>query len=130
MPPTPVKFSLPSLPVSINALYSIDFKRRRVELKSECRRWKSDAKSYVPRFEIAPSSMLQIDFVFHYNYYNANGTLRIFDSANLTKLAIDCICEKLGINDCRVKSGSWSSVHGGRGQVEVTLTEVPDGQTS
>lgn len=119
-----VTFTLPSLPVSINALYDIDYRRRRVDLKPTARQWKSANKEYVTRFEIAPTSFLRIDFIFHYPYYTAKNTLRIFDSANLTKLAIDCICERLGVNDARVKSGSWDSVDDPNGKVIVTLTEI------
>lgn len=122
-----ISFTLPSLPPSVNALYTIDYRRRRVDLTSESRRWKSSSKEYVLRFPIAPDSLLQIDFIFHYRFYTAKNTLRIFDSANLTKLAIDCICEKLEVNDCRVKSGSWASVDSEKEFVEVTLTEIPNG---
>lgn len=125
-----ISFVLPSLPNSINDLYSIDFRRRRVDLKPAPRQWKSGSKEYVPRFEIAPESTLHIDFVFYYNYYHPNGKPRIFDASNLTKLAIDCICEKLGINDYRVRSGSWDSVHSEYGKVEVTLSEITHGPIS
>lgn len=124
IPMNQITFTIPSLPPSINALYDIDYRRRRVELKPAARQWKSSSKEYVLRFTIAEDSMLAIDFVFHYSYYNGRGNLRIFDSANLTKLAIDCICEKLGVNDCRVKSGSWSSVDSEKEFVEVTLREI------
>ena len=123
-----VTFQFPNLPISINALYDINYRQRRVDLKPAARQWKSAGKGYVPQFKIADDSMLAIDFTFHYPYYNAKNSLRIFDSANLLKLAIDCICERLEINDCRVKSGSWSSVDDERTCVEVTLREVTNGK--
>lgn len=119
-----IKFQLPRLPPSINSLYNVIYSQRRIELKPEARHWKSGMKQYVPRFVIAESSLLRIDFVFHYPFLYQNGRLRIFDSPNLIKLAIDCICEKLAIQDARVKSGSWESVDEEREFVEVVLSEV------
>lgn len=118
------KFTLLSLPPSHNSLYQIIYAQRRVELKPAARMWKSDMKKYVKHFAIAPDSWLKIDLLFAYNYYHANGALRVFDSPNLIKLTIDCICEKLGINDARVKAGSWDSMDSDADVVDVTLTEI------
>lgn len=119
-----VRFVIPSLPPSVNSLYNVIFHLRKVELKPEARRWKSSSKAYVPRFKVADTSTLRIDFIFHYPYLYANGKLRVFDSPNLIKLAVDCICEQLGVNDSRVKCGSWDSVDEEREFVEVKLSEV------
>lgn len=81
-------------------------------------------KAYVPRFAIAESSLLRIDFIFHYPFEHANGNIRDFDSQNFMKLGIDCICEKVGIRDKRAKSGSWDSVDEENEFVEVVLTEI------
>lgn len=119
-----VRFVIPSLPPSVNSLYEIRWRTKEVNLRPEARQWKSSSKQYVPRFVIAPESLLRIDFVFHYPYLYANGKLRVFDSANLIKLAVDCICEQLGVNDSRVKAGSWDSVDEEKEFVEVVLTEI------
>lgn len=119
-----VKFTFTSLPPSVNSLYQIIYAQRRVELKPAARMWKSDMKKHVKHFNIAPDSWLKIDLLFAYPYYHKSGSMRTFDSPNLIKLTIDCICEKLGINDARVKCGSWDSVDNDADVVEVTLTEV------
>jgi hypothetical protein len=123
-----VCFTLPSLPVTVNSLYQIIYSERRVELKPECRRWKSESKRYVPRFRIADGSSVRMDFTFHFPFHYRNGKPRVFDVANLLKLTIDTIAEKCGFNDFNVRLGSWDSVDSTDEKVEVGLTEVVDGQ--
>lgn len=119
-----VRFTLPSLPVSVNSLYQIIYSQRRVELKPECRLWKSEAKGHVPRFKVGSQSSVSMDIVFYFPFHYRNGKPRIFDVANLLKLTIDTIAEKCGFNDYRVRLGSWASVDSGNEKVEVTLREV------
>jgi Holliday junction resolvase RusA-like endonuclease len=117
-----VTFVLPSLPPSVNSLYQVIYSQRRVELKPEARRWKSDMKQYVPRFKVGEGTELRIDLEFNFNYVR-----RRFDAANLMKLAIDCICEKLGINDKAVRHGSWCSINNTEREfVQVVLTEITE----
>lgn len=122
-----VAFTLPSLPVTMNSLYQIIYSQKRVELKPECRLWKTEAKSHVPRFRISDGSSVRIDFVFHFPFRYRNGKPRIFDVANLLKLSIDTIAEKCGFNDFNVRLGSWSSVDSVNEKVEVTLREIVNG---
>lgn len=119
-----VRFTIPSLPPSINGLYQIIYAQRRVELKPEARRWKSDSKAHVPRLQVREGSLVSVDATFYYCFYYANGKPRVFDAANLLKLMIDCIAEKCGFNDCLVRHGSWSSVDTKDEKVEVTLREI------
>lgn len=119
-----VRFTLPSLPVTMNSLYQIIYSQRRVELKPECYKWKSEAKRYVPRFKIANGSSVKMDFTFYFPFHYRNGKPRIFDVANLLKLTIDTIAEKCGFNDFNVRLGSWSSVDSVDEKVEVVLREV------
>lgn len=119
-----VRFTLPSLPVSVNSLYQIIYSQRRVELKPECRLWKSEAKGHVPRFKVGNESSVSMDIVFHFPFHYRNGKPRIFDVANLLKLTIDTIAEKCGFNDYRVRLGSWASVNSANEKVEVILREV------
>lgn len=114
-----VTFVLPQLPPSINNLYQILYSRRQVELKPEARRWKNDAKAHVPRFELADGATLRVDCEFNFDF-----TKRRFDSANLLKLVIDAIAEKLGVNDKVVRHGSWCSMQSEREFVQVTLTQI------
>lgn len=114
-----VTFVLPSIPPSMNSLYNVLFAQRRVELKPECRRWKNDAKGYIPHFDLADGSTLRIDCEFSFDF-----TKRRFDSANLLKLVIDAVAEKLGVNDKVVRHGSWYSLQSEREMVTVTLTQI------
>lgn len=118
------KFTIPSLPPSVNALYQIIYSQRRVELKPECRRWKSDAKGYVTRVQLREGLLVSVDATFYYRLNYANGKPRVFDAANLLKILIDCIAEKCGFNDCLVRHGSWTSIDDVNERVEVNLMEV------
>jgi hypothetical protein len=119
-----VRFTIPSLPPSVNALYQIIYSQRRVELKPEAYRWKSDSKKYIVGFRPRAGSLVAVDTTFYYRFNYANGKARVFDAPNLLKLTIDCIAEKCGFNDCLVRHGSWSSVDSVDERVEVTLREV------
>lgn len=120
-----VRFTLPSLPVSVNGLYQIRWSTREVFLKSECYQWKSESKKHVPRFKLADAnSSVRADLTFHFPFHYRNGKPRIFDAPNLLKLTIDTIAEKCGFNDYRVRLGSWDSVDSADEKVEVVLREV------
>ena len=121
-----VRFTLPSLPITVNSLYQIIWSQRRVELKSECRQWKSESKKYVPRFKVSDESSVRIDITFYFPFHYRNGKPRVFDVANLLKLTIDCVAERCGFNDYRVRLGSWASVDSVNEKVEITLREVVD----
>lgn len=119
------RFTIPVLPPSVNSLHQIIYSQRRVELKPEVRRWRSDAKEYVPRVRwSSESSIIRVDIVVYYRLMTAAGKLREFDTQNLLKPLIDLIAEKQGWNDKRAKAGSWATVDDARERVEVQLTEV------
>jgi len=118
------RFTIPSLPPSVNALYQIIYSQKRVELHPEARRWKSSAKEHVPRFSPSVGSLVAVDATFYYRFHYNNGKPRVFDAANLLKLLIDCVAEKCGFNDCLVRHGSWSSINSDVERVEVVLREV------
>lgn len=126
-PANSITFTLPCLPPSINSLYQIIWSQRRIELKPECRLWKSDAKQDMPRWELSSaSSLICIDVAFHHAFHHANARLKTKDVSNLLKLLIDAVAEKYGFDDARVKQGSWDSVDSKRDQVIVTVTEVSE----
>lgn len=108
-------FTIPSLPPSMNKVYQIirlPGQPLRVEMTPEVRRWKTEAKEWIPKLTAtADSFTFRIDAVFHYNWYYKNGKMRKFDTQNLMKVLIDAVAEKNGIDDSYVKSGGWSSVH-------------------
>ena len=119
-----LRFTIPSLPPSMNSLYYIIYSQRKVELRPEARKWKSDAKGYVPRFQPENKLLVAVDTTFYYPFHYANGKPRIFDAPNLLKLLIDAVAEKCGFNDCLVRYGSWWSVDSRDERVEVVLREV------
>lgn len=122
--PNSITFTLPSMPPSINALYQIIYSQRRVEMKPEVRRFKSDMKQHVPHFTVAPDSLIQVDLFFYYPFYFKNGQLRDIDTQNLIKVCVDLVAEKIGVNDKRAKKGSWDSDDDRDERVVVTVTEI------
>lgn len=118
------KFVIPVLPPSVNALHNIIYSRRRVELKPEVLKWKNDAGPFIPRITLQANTLVQVDVIFHYRFYYANGKLRIFDTHNAVKPMLDLIAMKMGVNDNRFKKGSWDSVDSTTEKVEVTLHEL------
>lgn len=78
----------------------------------------------MPKFIIEPDVTIRIDFLFCYPFYHANGKPRVFDSANLIKLAQDSIAERYGFNDYRVRCGSWDSLDDENERVEIVLSQL------
>lgn len=95
-----------------------------MELRPEIRKFKNDAKSYIPRIVLQSDTIVNVDLIFHYPQRHANGKLRRRDVHNGVKVILDLIAEKCGFDDCRVKSGSWASVDSESEKVEVVLREV------
>lgn len=122
-----IKFTLPSLPPSVNSLYAIYWRERRVELKPEARRYKSDMQTFIPRYTLTPGAYLHLDMEFHYPYLYQNLKLRVFDAPNMQKLLQDAVAQKLGIDDKHIKDWSGRSVDDEREYVVVTLSEVANG---
>jgi Holliday junction resolvase RusA-like endonuclease len=119
-----IRFTLPSLPTSCNRLYDINHVQRRVRLSDSGRKWKSDMQYLIPRFEIAPTSLLRIEYVAHYPWHHRNGKRRRVDASNLMKLLHDTICMRIGIDDSRVSEGSFASVDAPEEKLEITLREI------
>ena len=119
-------FVIPNLPPSVNAVYQIIFAQRRVEMKPEVRRWKTEAKEFIPRLTpLAESHLFKVDAVFFYDFFYKNGKVKVFDTQNLMKVLIDAIAEKNGIGDQYFKFESWESYHMvGREVVEVVVSQV------
>ena len=123
-----VRFTLPSLPVTVNSLYQIRYSTKEVFLRPECYRWKTDSKQHIPRFRIADGSSVEIHATYYYPFHYRNGKPRVFDVANLLKLTIDTVAEKAGFNDFLVRRGTWDAVDSISERVEIVLREVPMAQ--
>ena len=119
-----VRFTLPALPPSVNGLYQVIYSQRRVELKPEARRWKTQAKEDMPPWERNPENLLRIDVVFEYPRNFKNGKTRRKDCSNLLKLLIDAVAERYGFDDSLVIEGSWSSKDAAIEYVVVTVSEI------
>lgn len=108
-----LRFVLPSLPKSMNAIYGINFAQRRVYLKDDVALWKSESKSLIPswRPKEMRTGLLRVDAAYTYNFYYQNGKLREVDTANMLKVLYDLISEKIGVDDKFLKAGSFTSTH-------------------
>lgn len=123
-PVNSITFTLLCLPPSVNSLYQVIWSQRRIELKPECRLWKSDAKQDMPYWKPqSPVSFICIQAIFYYDFYYKNGNLREFDTANLQKLLIDAIAEKYGFKDSRVKRCPTDSLPARKERTVVTVSE-------
>lgn len=119
-----VRFTIPLAFPSVNALHQIIYSQRKVELKPEVRKWRNDAKGYIPRFVLRPDSLVHVDTLFYFKQRSQNKLLKRRDVHNAVKVVLDVIAEKCGFDDCRVKSGSWDSVDSTNEKIEITLREV------
>jgi Holliday junction resolvase RusA-like endonuclease len=117
------RFTIPVLPPSVNALHNIIYTQRKVVLKPEILKWRSDIACFVPRITLGAESLVAADLIFYYPYLYQNGKLRRFDTHNMVKVLLDVISWKAGFDDSRVKNGSWKSIDSVDEKVEVTLKE-------
>jgi Holliday junction resolvase RusA-like endonuclease len=118
------RFVIPVLPPSVNALHNIIYSQRKVVLKPEILKWRSDIALFIPRIQLEPESLVSVDVTFSYPFNYANGKLRRFDTHNMVKVLLDVIAWKANFDDSRVKEGSWKSIDSRNEQVEVVLREL------
>jgi len=123
-----VSFSLPFCPPSVNSLYSIHYQAvnpaDRVKLRPECLTWKTQAKSYIPMFKVAPLSIIRIDRTYAYQWFTKKGTWAKRDSFNMDKLLFDVVSERTGIDDRRFKAGKLIPILSDREYCVITLIEI------
>jgi len=97
-----LSFKIPSLPPSMNSIYNVFFHMKRVELKPEVRLFKTNAKAFIPPFEIEKKDKLALYMAVHADWYFRNGKFKKIDVSNMVKVVQDLICEKLGCDDAQV----------------------------
>lgn len=120
-----VVFTIPLPFPSVNSLHNVIWSQRRVELKPEVRKFRNDAMVFIPRIGLhGLDSSIRVDLVFHFPLRYNNGKVRRRDCHNGVKVILDLIAQKSGFDDCRVHSGSWSSVDSLDEKVEVSLREI------
>lgn len=121
-----IRFCLPSMPVSVNGLYQIIYRERRVELKPEARRWKTEAKGHMPLWKHTPSVPVRVDVHMEFKRLTKGERVRTKDPANYLKLILDAVAERYGFNDCLIWAGSWTSANANKEQVTVIVTEMEE----
>lgn len=117
-------FTIPCLPPSVNSLHQIIYSQRKVVLKPEILKWRSDIALFIPRIQLQASSLVAVELTFHYRHLYQNGRLRRFDTHNLVKVLLDVISWKANFDDSRVKEGRWLSVDSADEKVEVVMREL------
>lgn len=118
------KFVIPCLPPSVNSLHQIIYSQRKVVLRPEILKWRSDIALFIPRIQLRSDSLVEIALTFHYDHWYKNGKLRRLDTHNLVKVLLDVISWKANFDDSRVKAGSWASIHSSDEKVEVVMREL------
>lgn len=119
------RFTLPSIPSSVNALYQINFSQRKVFMNPEARLWKTQMKMMVPRIKASEvTHFFKIDRIYYYSFFTKNGKVRKLDTSNLDKLLLDTIAEKCGFDDSLVKFGDTESYNDTNERVDVVISRV------
>jgi len=97
-----IEFKIPRVPPSMNSLYNVMFALKRVEMKPEVRRYKTDMKVYVPQLQIEKNEVVALEFEIVQEWVCKNGNWKKQDIQNMLKVLIDLISEKQGWDDSQV----------------------------
>ncbi len=91
-------FKIPDLPESINSLYKINYHTKQVYMSNAGRAYKMKVKMYMPSFKAKETKYsIRMDFNGHWLY--KNGKNKRADIQNLTKVLIDAVFERIGVDD-------------------------------
>lgn len=72
-------------------------------LKQEGRRFKDNAKMFMPKIEMPEAPVvLELRIVMSHSWICKNGNIKRFDIQNLEKILIDAIAERYGFGDERI----------------------------
>lgn len=123
-----IEFKIPLSPPSMNSIYNIIHAKRMVYLKPDVKKFKDDAKFFVPRFEVGDMDMVQLNISVFGDWYYKNGKLKRADVHNLTKVIVDLICEKQGWDDKHVYQMSIEKVQNKSGFIIVGEKLIWDGE--
>ena len=119
-----IKFVIPLMPPSMNSLYQIIFSMKQVQLKPEIRLWKTQAKQFIPPWKSngdSKTGWLYFNADIYTQVYFKNGKVRKIDLQNLEKCLIDCVCEKLGLNDEFIFEKHTKKVDSEKDKIEVEI---------
>lgn len=128
-----ISFLLPSLPASMNDLYCI---RRSsiyspvptLDIKDEHKLWRTSVAKSIPRFTVAPNSLVRVDRIYYYPWFYKNGSWRRFDSFNLDAMLFNLIKTRIDHDDMFFKEGLLQSRNSPDRRALVTLTEIPESE--
>jgi Holliday junction resolvase RusA-like endonuclease len=115
-----VKFVVPGLPESMNSLYKFNTLTRTMYISREAREYKNDVKRFMPPCKFN-TSRFHITIDLRGNWFYKNGKVKRADIQNLTKLLIDSIFEKLGLDDSSVWSMLVTKTQADREETHVEL---------
>lgn len=126
-----VRFTLPSLPGSLNEIYELnrhDSGLPRKRLKGEWSLWCSRMAPFIPPFTIADTSVLRVDRLYAVSWFYGNGRWRKLDVVNMDALLFNLVTRKIGVDDSKIKCGMMNSIDSKDNRVEVVLTEVTEAE--
>lgn len=120
--PSSVRFRINGMPESMNSIYQIIFAQRRVMMKPDVLRYKTQAKLMMPPWKTSDNELFGIKMRFHHDWYFKKGTIRRVDLSNLEKVICDATAEKYGFDDARIfEKYSWKVQSGQTSFVEVEV---------
>jgi hypothetical protein len=124
-----VAFTLPEWPQSANRLYRPQYRDGAMGwgLSDEHVAWRTKMGRHVPsrtEFKLDDDSDVHAELTLYYPFRHKNGNLRRMDATNFMKAIYDLVSRKLGFDDYRIRSGSFSSVDAEDRSVDVVLVEV------
>lgn len=120
-----LSFILPSFPPSINRLYEINHRQRRVFLSDSALLWRTQTTPFIKPCRWPAEWLLAIELDYQSpNWLYKNGSLRRADVQNLDKLVIDTLFLKWQTDDSRLVERLSRKTYGDREQIVVTLTRA------
>ena len=117
-----LQFVLPSLPISINQLYTIDHRRRRVDLSDEALLWRTRMTPHVLACRWPTEWLLKLTLNYESpRWLTKQKTMRRIDHANYEKLVTDTLFRKWDRDDSMLVEIVSRKIYGPREQIQVTL---------
>ena len=115
-----LQFVLPSFPSSVNKLYDINHRQRRVYLSDDALLWRTRSAPFVKPCRL--SGLLRITLEYESpDWYYKNGNLKKLDVQNLEKLLLDTLFMKWGLDDSILAEKCSYKRYGPREQIRVTV---------
>jgi len=120
-----MQFTIPLIPPTYNQHIHINYAIKQVYLTKKAREFKRSVKLLTPpNSKLSDNSKLQLKVEIHNDWYYKNGKVKRLDIQNLDKLLIDAICEKWGIDDCRIWDSHFLKVQSAEKKTVVDIWEM------